>query len=186
MDQLSIAIPVGKPEEVLKGRNYSGRAKQTHGLAGRGGVVDDDAGIDVEVWRRRLLEYSEVVSTVLNLGQVTPTKYRRPAPNAVVAVSRRWRDVSVWTPILAKACHVASRNMRSRTVVLCGSGRSPSKQGMIHCAVEIQWLPKCSWNPDLPEVCLRSHAQRVASSRRHRHRTGVLLSRQTQELAENW
>ena len=45
VDQLSIAIPVGTPEEALKGRSYSDRAKQTHGLAGRGGVVDDDAGM---------------------------------------------------------------------------------------------------------------------------------------------
>jgi hypothetical protein len=63
---------------------------------------------------------------------VTPTKYHKPEPKAVVAISRRWRDVSVWMPSLAKACHVASKKMRSRTVVLCGSGIRPSKQGIIH------------------------------------------------------
>ena len=94
---------------------------------------DSDGFWDVlAVWRRRLLENSALVSTVLNSGQVTPTKYRKPEPNAVVATSRRRRDVSVCVPNLAKACHVASKKMRSRTVVLCGSGRSPSKQGIMH------------------------------------------------------
>ena len=89
------------------------------------------------VWRRRRFEYSALVSTVLNSGQVMPTKYCKPAPNAVVAISRRLRDVSVCMPNLAKACHVASKKTRSRTVELCGSERSPSKQGIVHYGIKI-------------------------------------------------
>ena len=100
-----------------------------------------------EVWHLRLLEYSALVSIVLKLGQVFPTKYRKPAPIAVVATSRRWRDVSVCIPILANACHVASTKMRSRTVVLCGSSRSPSKQGIMHYRSKISSCLGVSWMP---------------------------------------
>jgi len=71
-------------------------------------------------------------SLVENAEQVISQKRRSSQPSTSVAesISVRVDSVCIWS--LANACHSASQNNRVITILLCGSGRSPSKTAIAH------------------------------------------------------
>ena len=83
------------------------------------------------------LAFCAFVSNVLNSGQVMSVKHCSALPNAAVAVSRSFNDVSVWRWNFARACHEAKIDRSSTTEVLCGSGSKPSMHGTIHWHITI-------------------------------------------------
>ena len=122
---------------------------------------------------------------MLYCEHVLLAKRRSCFPSSFVCDRSDRMVYSVCFRSFAYACHVARSKARSRIILLCGSGSSPSRTGIQHYR-GIQSLPwRWDWQRDSLELYPQNPLPSSSSLRKHSHQTFGLCHGQMSGLAES-